>query len=134
MDFPPDWDVNPLGEYEIAAPVIAAASTAHTLELLAQLRPTGQILDGFRLSMDGPLLERQLDLGQLIPVAQGHPDPPEHDVNGLDRRSCTDLRQRGSGIGREGPGGSRRPIHGVAGVAPGGRTGVGFAQMGGRHR
>jgi hypothetical protein len=68
MDFPPDWDVNPLGEYEIAAPVVAAASTAHTLELLAQLRPTGRILDGFRLSMDGPLLEKQLDLGQLIPV------------------------------------------------------------------
>jgi hypothetical protein len=68
MDFPPDWDVNPLGEYEIAAPVVPAASTAHTLELLAQLRPTGRILDGFRLSMDGPLLERQLDLGQLIPV------------------------------------------------------------------
>jgi hypothetical protein len=68
MDFPPDWDINPLGGYEIAAPIVPAASTAHTLELLAQLRPTGRILDGFRLSMDGPLLERQLDLGQLIPV------------------------------------------------------------------
>ncbi len=55
-----------MGEYEITAPIVSAASTAHTMELLAQLRPTGRIHDGFRVSLD--LLEKHLDLGQLIPV------------------------------------------------------------------
>jgi hypothetical protein len=67
MDFPPDWDVNLMGEYEIADPIMPATTMAHTMELLAQLRPTGRILDSFRISLDGALLNRNLDLGQLIP-------------------------------------------------------------------
>jgi hypothetical protein len=45
------------------------------MELLAQLRPSGRILDHFRIALDGSAAIRQeLDLGQLIPssVFKGH--------------------------------------------------------------
>jgi hypothetical protein len=41
------------------------------VELLAQLRPSGCVLDNFRFAMNGPLiLDAELDLDQLLP-----PDP-----------------------------------------------------------
>jgi hypothetical protein len=58
MYFPPDWDINPMGEYEIASPIVPAASSAHTMELLAQLRSTGRILDDFASVWMGPFWKR----------------------------------------------------------------------------
>ena len=54
-----------MGEFEIATPRIEGD---FTFELLAQLRPSGRILDNFRVSIGGNrALENDADLGQLIP-------------------------------------------------------------------
>ncbi len=45
------------------------------MELLAQLRPSGRILDHFRITLDGSAaISQELDLGQLIPSStfKGH--------------------------------------------------------------
>ena len=66
MEFPHDWAVLPMGEFEKATPRIEGD---FTFELLAQLRPSGRILDNFRVSIGGNrVLEIDADLRQLIPV------------------------------------------------------------------
>jgi hypothetical protein len=66
MEFPPDWNVSEAAEFDIASP---STPGAVSVELFAQLRNTGRILDGFRFAIDvvSPL-EINVDLFQLIPV------------------------------------------------------------------
>ncbi len=47
MDFPHDWVVLAAEEFETAAPRVNGDVT---MEVLAQLRPSGRILDNFRQS------------------------------------------------------------------------------------
>jgi hypothetical protein len=66
MEFPPDWNVSEASEFDIASP---STPGAVSVELFAQLRNTGRILDGFRFAIDGASpLEINVDLFQLIPV------------------------------------------------------------------
>ncbi len=50
MEFPADWVVLPMEEFATSAPNFQGDLT---LELLAQLRGTGRILDNFRFALDG---------------------------------------------------------------------------------
>ena len=69
MDFPPDWRVEPLDDFDVAVAWIASSNSSLAVELLAQLRPTGRILDNFRLAINGTkILDSELDMGQLLPV------------------------------------------------------------------
>ena len=66
MDFPPAWTVLTSEEYETATPRITGDVS---MEICAQLRPSGRILDNFRVSLGGSkILEYEADLGQLIPI------------------------------------------------------------------
>jgi hypothetical protein len=68
MEFPPDWDVSPMEDFETHLPCIQSSSTDFAMELLAQLRPSGRILDHFQVALDGTTaISQELDLGQLIP-------------------------------------------------------------------
>ncbi len=61
-----DWSVSEAAEFDIASP---STPGAVYVELFAQLRNTGCILDGFRFAIDGASpLEINVDLFQLIPV------------------------------------------------------------------
>jgi hypothetical protein len=42
---PPDWDVSLMEDFEAYLPCIQSSSSSITMELLAQLRPSGRILD-----------------------------------------------------------------------------------------
>ncbi len=69
MEFPPSWVVSPLDKYETALPTVSSSSEAYTMELLAQLRSTGRILDGFKVALnEAAPLSRELDLGSIIPT------------------------------------------------------------------
>ncbi len=75
MEFPPDWVVSPMEDFEAYAPPVQSTASDYVMELLAQLRPSGRILDHFRIALDGSAaLSKELDLGQLIPssVFKGH--------------------------------------------------------------
>ena len=66
MDFPPAWTVLTSEEYETATPRITGDVS---MEICAQLRPSGRILDNFRVTLGGSkILEYEADLGQLIPI------------------------------------------------------------------
>jgi hypothetical protein len=67
MEFPmEDWVFSDVDEFDVAPPTITGELV---LELFAQLRPTGRILDNFRLAMDGSkLLTVAADLGAIIPA------------------------------------------------------------------
>jgi hypothetical protein len=66
MDFPPAWTVLTTDEYKTATPRITGN---FTMEICAQLRPTGRILDNIRVALGGTkILEYEADLGQLIPI------------------------------------------------------------------
>ncbi len=66
MEFPLDWNVSEAAEFDVAIP---SSPGAVSVELFAQLRNTGRILDGFRFAIDGASpLEVNVDLYQLIPV------------------------------------------------------------------
>jgi hypothetical protein len=66
MDFPPAWTVLTSEEYETATPRITGDVS---MEICAQLRPSGRILDNFRVSLGGSkILEYEADLGQFIPI------------------------------------------------------------------
>jgi hypothetical protein len=53
MEFPPDWQVEPWDDFDVAVASLATSGNDLAVELLAQLRPTGRILDNFRLSVNG---------------------------------------------------------------------------------
>lgn len=66
MEFPADWVVLPMEEFATSAPNFQGDLT---LELLAQLRGTGRILDNFRFSLDGSAaLDVSVDLDWVIPA------------------------------------------------------------------
>ena len=53
MDFPHDWVVLAAEEFETAAPRVNGDVT---MEVLAQLRPSGRILDNFRVALASMLI------------------------------------------------------------------------------
>jgi hypothetical protein len=60
------WTVLTTDEYETATPRITGDVTK---EICAQLRPSGRILNNFRVALGGiKILEYKADLGQLIPI------------------------------------------------------------------
>ena len=68
MDFPPDWEVEVADDFDLAVATLATSGDAVAVELLAQLRPTGRILDNFRLAINGSrILEAELDLASMLP-------------------------------------------------------------------
>ena len=74
MDFPPEWVVLPAEDFTTAAP---HNSGICGMELLAQIRPNGRILDHFRVSLDGSkILEVNTPLSSLMPstLELGLPD------------------------------------------------------------
>jgi hypothetical protein len=69
MEFPPDWLVEPWDDFDTAVASLDNSGNDLAIELLAQLRPTGRILDNFRLSVNGTeILEAELELNQLLPT------------------------------------------------------------------
>jgi hypothetical protein len=75
MEFPPDWLVEPLDDFDLAVATLANSGDALAIQLLAQLRPTGRILDNFRLSINSSeILDVELNLYHLLPVEvlKGH--------------------------------------------------------------
>jgi hypothetical protein len=66
MDFPMDWVINNAEDYTTAGPGYQGEVT---VELLAQLRNTGRILDSFRFTLDGASpLEAIIDVRNIIPA------------------------------------------------------------------
>jgi hypothetical protein len=69
MDFPPDWLVEDADDFDTAVASLASSDNPLAVELLAQLRPTGRVLDNYRFSLNGSrILDAELDMGQLLPV------------------------------------------------------------------
>ncbi len=67
MEFPHSWEVL---QAELMETFSAPDSADVSAQLLAQLRPTGRILDGFQLVLGGTRIqEAEVDLGSLIPAA-----------------------------------------------------------------
>jgi hypothetical protein len=67
MEFPPSWTINPADQFEVTT---APDSCPLTLQLLAQVRPSGQILDNFQVALGGThIVFADIDLGQLIPAS-----------------------------------------------------------------
>jgi hypothetical protein len=55
-------------DFETHLPCVQSSSTDFAMELLAQLRPSGRILDHFQVTLDGSAaISQEPDLGQLIP-------------------------------------------------------------------
>jgi hypothetical protein len=68
MEFPTNWVVFSLPDYDSATPSVTGD---FTVELLAQLRNTGRILDGFRFALDGAkALEAYVDLDKILPAPE----------------------------------------------------------------
>jgi hypothetical protein len=68
MEFPTNWVVFSLPDYDTEVPAVTGE---FTVELFAQLRNTGRILDGFRFALDGTrALEAYVDLDKVIPVPE----------------------------------------------------------------
>jgi hypothetical protein len=69
MEFPPDWDIGPMEDFEVACVALAESGEPLLVQLLAQLRPTRRILDNFRLAVSGTqILDLEVDLGHIIPA------------------------------------------------------------------
>ena len=64
MDFPPDWEVFPAEEFPSAVPRITGELS---MELLAQVRPNGRVLDHFRVSFGrSKILDISVPLSKLL--------------------------------------------------------------------
>jgi hypothetical protein len=64
MEFPPRWDTRPAEQFESTC---APAEGDISYQLLAQLRNTARILDGFQVVLDSnQICNTKVDLGQLI--------------------------------------------------------------------
>jgi hypothetical protein len=69
MEFPPDWTVEPIDDFDVAVATLANSGDSVAIQLLAQLRPTGRILDNFRFAVNGQeILDVELDFHQLLPA------------------------------------------------------------------
>jgi hypothetical protein len=69
MEFLPDWNVEPYEDFDLAVATLANSDDAVAIELLAQLRPTGRILDNFRFAVNSQeMLDVELDFHQLLPT------------------------------------------------------------------
>jgi hypothetical protein len=65
MEFPATWVVLNITDYDTAMPAVPGE---FVVELLAQLRNTGRVLDGFRFALDGSrALEATVNLDQILP-------------------------------------------------------------------
>jgi hypothetical protein len=53
MEFPADWTVLPKDNFDLAVPRIEGILT---MELMAELRPSGRVLDAFRIAVGGSRL------------------------------------------------------------------------------
>jgi hypothetical protein len=72
MDFPADWDVFPSADFDLA---VSRMAGLHSVELMAQIRPNGRIMDHWRLAMGGNgVLEIDVKLDHIIPVPAPFPD------------------------------------------------------------
>jgi hypothetical protein len=68
MEFPTNWVVFSLPNYDTESPTV---TSDFTVELFAQLRNTGRILDRFRLALDGAkALEAYVDLDKILPTPE----------------------------------------------------------------
>ncbi len=66
MEFPPEWAVSPMDDFAMAT---THARGEFNVELYAQLRNSGRILDNFCLGLDGAIpLEFSVDLASVIPA------------------------------------------------------------------
>jgi hypothetical protein len=66
MEFPPEWNVFPLEDFEAAA---ARTQGAAGMELMAQMRPNGRLLDHVRVATGGAeILEAEVRLNDLFPI------------------------------------------------------------------
>jgi hypothetical protein len=69
MEFPPDWTVEPIDDFDVAVATLANSGDSVAIQLLAQLRPTGRILDNFRFAVNGQeILDVELDFHQILPT------------------------------------------------------------------
>lgn len=67
MEFPPPWDIFPKDQYPLAVPRDPGQLG---MELMALVRPTGRILDHFRVAIGGNVtINLEVDLFKLIPAA-----------------------------------------------------------------
>ena len=65
MEFPAQWNVFPLEDFDTAA---ARTQGAAGMELMAQMRPNGRLLDHVRIAMGGnEILETVIPLDRLFP-------------------------------------------------------------------
>jgi hypothetical protein len=70
MEFPTNWVVFNVADYDMASPSVTGD---FTVELLAQLRNTDRILVGFRFALDGiKVLEAYMDFWRILPMAELH--------------------------------------------------------------
>jgi hypothetical protein len=70
MEFPPDWRVDNLGDFYVAIATLATSGDKVATELLAQLRPNGQVLDNFKFVVNvTQILDTELDFERLLPSA-----------------------------------------------------------------
>ena len=64
MEFPPDWEVLPMADFTTASPRNAGD---YGMELLAQVRPNGRILDHYRITLGGSkILDVNCQLSALL--------------------------------------------------------------------
>jgi len=63
MDFPPNWDIFPMADFTTAGPRSAGVCG---MEMMAQVRPNGRILDHYRISLGGSrILDIRVPLNKL---------------------------------------------------------------------
>jgi hypothetical protein len=68
MEFPTNWVVFNISDYDTGSPSV---SRDFKVELFAQLRNTGRILDGFKFTLDGTkVLEAYVDLHKILPAPE----------------------------------------------------------------
>ena len=69
MEFPPEWEVFPAEDFNTAGPRAAGECG---MELLAQMRPNGRVLDHYRVTLGGSrILDVKVPLAKLL---LGHAD------------------------------------------------------------
>ena len=69
MDFPPDWKVDDMEDFDVAVATLAESDDSVAVELLAQLRPNGRVLDNFRFAVNSSqILDVELSFNNLLPA------------------------------------------------------------------